>query len=160
MCNSAHRQVGLNNASSSRRWLESAQPAARGVRAEALWRDDCLVGAKSPFWTLRHNCVTRGCSRPRRSGSHLGVRAARGCAGSSPRICCTPRLSSTCWLRATLSLRACSYSVRVGWPGPGSASRDSDARPFRFFDAGPLARAALRLPIESGSLVGNGQFWF
>jgi hypothetical protein len=142
--------TGTRNTSGS---PESSFNAAesRGVRAEALWRDDCLVGAKSPFWILRHNCVTTGCSRPRRSGSHLGVRAARGWADSSPRICGMRKLASSCWLLATLSLRACSYAVRVGWPGPGSSSRDSDAWPFPFFDGAPPCRGALRLPIESGA---------
>ena len=149
--------TGTRNTSGS---PESSFNAAesRGVRAEALWRIDCLVGAKSAFRILRHNCVTTGCSCPRRSGSHLGVRAARGCADSSPRICGMRMSPSSCWLRAALSRRACSYAVRVGWPGSGSSSRDSDARPFPFFDAAPLSRGALRLPVESGRLVGNGQF--
>ena len=130
-------------------------------RSGVPWREgrvDCLVGAKSAFRILRHNCVTTGCSCPRRSCSHLGVRAARGCADSSPRNCGMRMSPSSCWLRAALSRRACSYAVRVGWPGSGSSSRDSDARPFPFFDAAPLSRGALRLPVESGRLVGNGQF--
>ena len=64
--------------------LQTNAAECRGVRAVALWRVDCLVGADSAFRILRHNCVTTGCSRPRRSGSHLGVRAACGCADSSP----------------------------------------------------------------------------
>ena len=94
--------------------LQTNAAECRGVRAVALWRADRLVGAKSAFRILRHNCVTTGCSRPRRSGSHLGVRAARGCADSSPRICGMLMPASSCWLRATLSRRACSYSGE-GW---------------------------------------------
>ena len=137
------------------RGVQTNAAECRGVRAVALWRADRLVGAKSAFRILRHNCVTTGCSRPRRSGSHLGVRAARGCADSSPRICGMLMPASSCWLRATLSRRACSYAVRVGWSGSGSSSRDCDARPFPFFDAAPLACEALRLPIEARLACSN-----